>query len=324
MSEHILMTGGSGFIGSHFSEMLNRQKITIFDLKVPAFQTNAKFVQGDIRDEPLLKKTFKESKSTLILHLAAAHQDFGIPRDEYFSVNEGGAKAIVAAAKANGIQKIIFYSSVAVFGDSLEPSTDKAKPSPTNAYGASKLAAEEVFTQWANEDPSRLLIIVRPAVVYGENNFANMYRLIQQIAKKRYAHIGEGNNVKSIAYVKNLISATLFMYAQTVSGIHTFTYADEPQMTSREIAERIHECLGLGGSLRTLPLKFALFLATPFDVLSKLTGKNLPISRNRVRKFSFPTHHKAKAIQKAGFGAKYSNLDGIKNMVDWYRINTKG
>ena len=87
---------------------------------------------------------------------------------------------------------------------------------------------------WAADDSSRRAIIFRPTVVFGERNVANMLRLIVQIDRGRYAHVGAADNVKSIAYVENLVSATIFAMRSLGAGVHTFNYSDEPQLSVRQ------------------------------------------------------------------------------------------
>jgi nucleoside-diphosphate-sugar epimerase len=164
---------------------------------------------------------FGTHKFNCVIHLAAAHKDFGIPEEEYFSVNEGGMKVLCALCTKYNVQKFVFFSSVAVYGTQENSTDENTLPSPDNHYGASKWSAEKVLHQWQHENAERLAIILRPALVFGEGNTANMYRLIDQISKKRYFNVGRGNNVKSIAYVKNVVNATLYLLNAKENGLPT-------------------------------------------------------------------------------------------------------
>lgn len=143
-----------------------------------------------------------------------------------------------------------------------------------------------MLKQWASEDAERAVLIIRPTVVYGERNVANMFRLINQIKDGRYFHIGKGDNIKSIAYVRNLVEATLFLVERMQNGVAIYNYADEPQLSSRKIASTITKALNKREP-RTLPYWIVYSMGIPFDILIKLTGKDLPISTNRVKKILY-------------------------------------
>ena len=280
------------------------------------FKHSASYVKGDVRDREALAKTL--NGHDIVFHLAAKHHDFGISRSEYMDTNEGGAKALVQAVRDTGVKRLVFLSSVDVYGDRDEPTTEETPLEPTNPYGESKLAAERVFLNWANESPDRSLIIIRPTVVFGPHNRANMYNLIDQIAKGRYINIGNGSNIKSVAYVENLVEAILFLLNKLSTGVHIYNYADSPHLTTREITWIIFDALGKRQPRLKIPLSLALLIGQPFDWAIRLTGKNLPISTARIKKFCTTTHHKADKILKEGFKPRFSIEEGLHKMVGWY------
>ena len=311
-----LFTGASGFIGSHFHEALDNSLIVNMDLKKPVFAQKAHFHEGDIRNIEHIRSIATPHNCDRILHLAAEHKDFGIPYEDYFRTNEQGTRNLCDIATELGIKKFVFYSSVAVYGSVADVADETTAPNPNMPYGASKLAGEHVLYEWAKADPTRSVLIIRPAVVYGERNVANMFRLIQQVQAGRYFHIGEGQNIKSIAYVKNLVAATLYLADKMQPGVQIFNYADEPQLRSREIGSIIAAALGRTEPI-TLPYWVVYTMGLPFDLAIKLTGKDLPISTNRVKKFCTQTYFKAQNVLNAGFAPKYTNKDGLQNMVKW-------
>ncbi|GCC52471.1 NAD(P)-dependent oxidoreductase [Chryseotalea sanaruensis] len=314
----ILLTGGSGFIGGHFHNVISNDKLINLDLHKPEFNHSATFYQGDIRKQEDVERVLSENKIEKIISLAAKHHDFGIGHDEYFDTNEAGTEVICKAASKYGIKEIIFYSTVAVYGTTEQMSTEQLEPQPDSPYGASKLAGEKVLIKWAQEDASRKVLILRPALVFGANNRANMYNLISQVNSGFYFHIGKAANIKSIAYVENLVSATLFLANKLGAGVHIYNYADEPQLTSRQIGETIAEALEK--KIRfTLPRFVAIACGLPFDLAIKITGKNLPISTARIKKLNTQTLHSANKVRQTGFLPVYSTQQGIMKMVSWYK-----
>lgn len=316
----ILLTGGSGFIGSHFHNVLEQSKLINLDLVNPFFQYESEYVKGDIRNTEDVEGVLRTGRIKRIISLAAKHHDFGIGHDEYFDTNEGGTETICNAATKYGVNEIVFYSSVAVYGTTEEMSTEEQAPQPDAPYGASKLAGEKVLIKWANEDPKRKVLIIRPTLVFGANNRANMYNLIKQVDSGFYFHIGKASNIKSIAYVENLVKATLFLADRLAPGVSIYNYSDEPQLSSREIGEIIAKALGRKIKL-TLPRTLAIACGLPFDLAIKLTGKNFPISTSRIKKLNTQTMHAAKKIRSEGFDPNFTTEQGIIKMVDWFKAN---
>lgn len=311
----ILLTGGSGFIGWHFRNMLGPENLVNFDLVPPVHQpSHHEFIQGDIRKKDDLVNAFSKYKIKSIISLAAKHHDFGIGHDEYFDTNEDGTRVLCEVASSFGIEEIVFFSSVAVYGASSELVT----PMPDTPYGRSKLAGEQVLHSWARENQERRVTILRPALVFGPHNKANMYNLIRQIDSGFYFHVGKADNIKSVAYVENVIGATLFLTKQRRPGVSIYNYADEPQLTSRQIADSIANALGKRIAL-TMPVEVAVLMGLPFDFIIKLTGRNLPISSARIRKLSTTTHFNASKIFADGYIPEVNTVEGLKKMVDWYR-----
>ena len=138
-------------------------------------------------------------------------------------------------------KKIIFTSSVAVYGFA-EPGTDEnGKINPFNEYGRSKFEAEEKLREWhANGDNS--LIIVRPSVVFGEGNRGNVFNLMNQINSGKFVMIGRGKNKKSMSYVGNVV-AFLIACISTNQKYGVYNYVDTPNLTTNELVSLIRSKL---------------------------------------------------------------------------------
>lgn len=323
----IAVTGGSGFIGSYFYDLLSSQghEVVILDLVPPHRPApRATYVPGDIRDEGACRRAFAGCER--VLHLAAAHHDFGIAREEYFSVNEGGTGVIARVMEELGITSACFYSTVAVYGTAPRPLTETSVPQPVSPYGQSKLAGEGVLRAWAEGKEGRTCLVIRPTVTFGPRNFANMYSLIRQIERKRFLPIGSGTNIKSLSYVENIVDATDYLWGlgeaggkgRVGPGFHVFNYIDKPDLTSRQIVDAVYRSLGRRPPGFNVPLWFALLAGLPFDLAIAVTGKNLPVSTARMRKLCEETKFEADKIRHAGFRPKHTLEEGIRRMVAWY------
>lgn len=313
----ILITGGSGFIGSHFAEVFDAKKIVNLDLIAPMNGQAGCFQQGDVRVAGDLDRVLSSRPFDTIICLAAEHRDFGIPRQSYFDTNAEGTRQICAAANRHGVKKIVFYSSVAVYGPVATCSTEATTPAPVTPYGASKLEGEGIVREWCQADSQRSAVVFRPTVVFGERNYANMLRLIVQIDKGRYFNVGKAANIKSIAYVRNLVTATVFAMSRMRQGVKIYNYSDEPQLSVAEIAYILSRSLGKNEPM-ALPEWALRVLALPFDVVIATTGRDLPISRERIRKLATNTVHSAASIRKDGYVPRFTTREGLLRMAQWY------
>lgn len=332
--DRVLVIGGSGFIGSHLMGPLRDAGLETvsFDLHPyrPAMGGHSpdSSVVGDFRDTRALVEAMQGCSA--VLHLAAAHHDFGLTPQTFTSVNVGGAHALVAAMEKAGIGNLCFYSSVAVYGAEHALPDETSAPSPVNDYGRTKLQAERVYREWeaagegAGQD--RRCLIIRPAVVFGPRNFANVHRLIQQIDKRRFLPVGSGANRKSMCYVENLVAAILHLWTSEVDdacegGPEVYNYVDKPDLTSRAVISEIYRALGRREPRLRVPLAPALALTSPFDLLAKLTGRNLPITSERVRKLAgTETAFAADRVRATGFQPQTTLPDGLRRMVNWYQV----
>jgi len=319
------ITGGSGFIGRYFIESLERENkvdlIKIIDIEKPSFSGQFDFCHGDIRENNKLESFCKDLDC--VIHLAAAHHDFGISEQEYFDVNESGTEKLLQMMTNYGVKTIIFYSSVAIYGTKNIPADENSDPDPENPYGASKLAAEKKIIDWTKEDNKRKAIIIRPTVVIGARNLANMYFLIDQIYKNRYLfHFGKGTNIKSIAYVNNLVAFSLFLLFEKLDQIKQYTisnYVDYPQMNFRQTISIIHKQLGKSEPRFRIPLNFALSISKIFDMIIAITGKNLPISSARLKKTAAQTKFDTVKVSEWDHHPEWTTEQGLINMVNWYK-----
>ncbi len=320
---NILITGNAGFIGAYLTKKLILLKHNVKGLDINPDNPQSEIcecITGDICDRGAVAKVM--DGVDMIIDLAAKHHDFGISEKDYFEVNEGGTKNLAECAGRYGVKKFIFFSSVAVFGKHTAPPGEETASNLPSIYGRSKLAGEKILEEWAGEDASREVIIIRPAVVFGPGNLANMYSLIRQIMEKKFIFIGKGDNIKSIAYVKNLVEATTFLMDRSKPGVDRFNYADEPQMTIKQIVDTIARCGGVKIPDIHLPLSVAVILASPFDVLEKISGRLFRITAKRIKKFNTETYFKAEKIRKAGFKQPFTLQEGLRKTVEWFKIST--
>jgi nucleoside-diphosphate-sugar epimerase len=306
----VLVVGGSGFIGTRLIEVLLERghKVTNFDCVRPSISTT-EYIEGDVRNVTAL--TSAATGQDAIINLAAAHRDDVQPVSLYTEINVDGARAVCDAAAASGITRVVFTSSVAIYGlDKVNP-TEDFEPDPFNEYGRTKLQAEEVFTRWAAGEDSRSLSIVRPSVVFGEGNRGNVHTLAAQVASGRFIQVGNGSNRKSMSYVGNIVEF-LADCLENPAGVRITNFADKPDLSTAELVALLRETLGrTRGSSVKLPLAVGVFAGHCFDVLGKITRRQFAISAIRMRKFAAETTVGTDRLEATGFTPRYTLKESL-------------
>ncbi len=308
------MVGGSGFIGTRLIGVLadSAHDIVNYDLRPSAAYPSLSLI-GDIRDTDALASAC--ASCDVVVNLAAEHRDDVRPSSLYASVNVDGARSLTQAAARQSVRRVVFTSSVSVYGLDQPHPNEESTPAPFNEYGRSKLEAESVLGTWADADPSRSLVVVRPCVVFGEDNRGNVYNLARQIASGHFLPVGDGSNRKSMAYVGNIAN----YLATTIGarpGRHLVNYADKPDLTTRELVTIVTDNLPLTPRRTvTVPVPLALAAGHGFDALARLTGRSFPISAVRVRKFLAETTIDTTRLEGSGFLPSYTLTDGLRRTL---------
>jgi GlcNAc-P-P-Und epimerase len=304
--------GGSGFIGNWLVEVLLNQKYSVHIIdRQPSRVHPELWREADVRDPESLLEACRSRD--VLYNLAAEHRDNVDPGELYRTVNVDGALNTCYAAEALGIRKLIFTSTVAVYGFAAGEVDETAPMNPFNDYGRSKLDAERVFLAWAGRSADRSLTVVRPTVVFGPGNRGNVYLLLKQIAGGRSIVVGDGHNKKSMAYVAN-VADFLAHALEFGEGVHIFNYVDKPDHDMNELMALAIETLGCGRALR-VPYVLAMAAGIACDLIGRLTKRQFPISSVRVRKYASSTQFAAERVLESGFRPRYSLRGALVDTV---------
>jgi nucleoside-diphosphate-sugar epimerase len=235
MAKKITVIGGSGFVGTNLCRQLasKQQDFEIVDLKM-SNQFPEKCKIGDVRDVDTLRQTVS---GDVVVNLAAVHRDDVRDKSEYQRTNVDGAENIAKVCEEKGIEKIVFTSTVAVYGFAEPGSDEYGEISPFNEYGRTKFEAEEKLRAWQSKGQNSLLI-VRPTVIFGEGNRGNVFNLLNQIASGKFVMIGKGENKKSMAYIQNVV-AFLEKCITTDQKYGVYNYVDTPDMTMNDLVSQV-------------------------------------------------------------------------------------
>ncbi len=312
MNSKIAILGGAGFLGTRFANRLEQSTYDfgIYDTDI----SNGSTVFVDVEDSSSLEAI---KDCSVIVNLAAVHRDDIKPISRYDDVNVNGAINVCNIARKYGIKKIIFTSSVAVYGFAKADTDENGDHNYFNDYGRTKHLAELIYKEWHDEDPDdRMLFIVRPTVIFGEGNRGNVYNLLSQIARRRFIMFGKGNNKKSMAYVEN-VACFLEYTCNFENGYHVYNYIDKPDFNMNELVSKSK--LILFGKEKIgirLPAWLGTSLGIFADILAKILGKKLPISSIRVKKFMSTTQFST-SISDTFFVPPISIEKGLENTLKY-------
>jgi nucleoside-diphosphate-sugar epimerase len=293
-------------------------QVLILDKKEPlTVNSNEEFFKWDIRNQlpEIFKLKISQYSGAIIHHLAAVHFDF---QSDFYETNVNGTKNIIEAFSSSN--KWIFYSSVATYGDSTLTRDETSSQEPINDYGKSKLLMERaIFQKIRSESLKGQIVVVRPGVVYGEWNFGNVFNLMW--LSSRFLPIGlSGNPIKSMAYVQNLVSSTLFALEKAEDGAPlVYNYVDYDQQGTKDLLRLIGKANG--SKPLYIPFSFVLGISHILNLPFKLIGKDFLASPMRVKKFAQPTHFKADKIRELGFVQPVKPEEAVKRTIKWIGSN---
>ncbi len=316
----VTLIGGSGFVGTRLIKMLIDQGYKVFNLD----KKNSNFypeitVISNVLNKEKIKSSLKNTD--LVILLAAEHRDDVFPTSLYYDVNVEGMKNTLDAMEMNGVKRIIFTSSVAVYGLNKKNPDENHPVDPFNHYGKSKWQAEQVLQEWYKTHLEWNINIIRPTVIFGERNRGNVYNLLKQISSGKFLMIGNGNNKKSMAYVGNVVAFISYLIVNKSSGYNVYNYVDKPDFTMNELVSLVSRVLKKRIPATHIPYCLGILGGYCFDTLAWITKKKLTVSSVRVKKFCATTEFNAFKVKTTDFTPPFSLEKGLKNTLNYEFLN---
>ena len=319
----ITFIGGSGFVGTRLIDILKEDKkqeyqLRNIDLLNSHFHPEITEI-GDVRDQQCMDEKLNDADCVVLL--AAKHRDDVHPTSLYYETNVGGMEKTLKAMEKNGVKRLVFYSSVAMYGLNKHNPDENHPADPFNHYGKSKWQAEEVLQEWYKTHSDWNINIVRPTVIFGERNRGNVYNLLKQISTGRFLMVGKGDNKKSMAYVGNIVAFTKFLIDNKTEGYNVYNYIDKPDLSMNELVGHVSKVLNKHIPKIHFPLWLGMMGGYCFDLMAMISGKKLTISSVRVKKFCATTQFDATKVQKSGFKAPFTLAEGLKRTLEFEFIH---
>lgn len=318
-----LVTGASGFIGSHLVETLLTNNIEVRCLVRATsslawlLDKNVEFVTGDCRDRDSLRQAVRGVD--LVFHLAGLVRARDL--DEYFQVNCLGTRNLVQECLRirPELSRFVLVSSQAVVGPSPDgrPLTESDTPVPISSYGWSKLLAEKEVLEEAERLP---VVILRPSPVYGprDKDFFSIFKMIHLGLRPV---LGEQPRFLHLIYVKDLAEGCLRAAVVPEARGNIYFLAEERKYSWEEIGEIV----SLASEKRTRSFRIPVGMSRVISVLSELwaglRGRAAVINRDKVREMlaRFWLCDTSRARRELSFEIRYPLAVGAREAYRWYR-----
>jgi nucleoside-diphosphate-sugar epimerase len=322
----ILITGGTGFIGSRLAlrcQEAGDQVRILGKLNTPAESQNTEelnrrgieFVDGSVTDPAAVGRACDNIE--VVYHLAAAQHEANVPDSHFYDVNVAGTRTVLDKAVECGVTRFVHGSTIGVYGvGNYGPVTDDSPLHPDNIYGITKLEGEKVVRTYFDKLP---IAIARIAETYGPGD-RRLVKLFKGLVRKRFFMIGDGENLHALVYIDDLIDGLRTAAVDDEACGKTFVLAGSEAITTNDMVFGIADVLGEARPRLRVPLWPLMATATVLETTLGPLGIQPPLHRRRmnffVKSFKF-TSREARSCM--GYNPKVSLRDGAAATADWYR-----
>lgn len=321
----VLVTGGTGFIGSRLARACldeGEQVRILGQANTPAERENLDRLRDEgfdvILGSVVDKETVEEAVRgvDVVYHLAAAQHEAGKPDEHFYRVNVVGTENMLEASVKAGVKRFVQGSTIGVY-QSDEGIVREGSPTvPDNIYGKTKLEAERVVASFQDELPT---VIIRISETYGPGD-RRLLKLFRAIQKKRYFHIGSSDNLHHPVYVDDLVRALRLAAERDQACGQIIVASGYEAVTTREMVATIADALGVQAPSVTLPLWPFWAVACLMEWTMRPFEIEPPLHRRRmhffIKSFKFSGE---RAQSLLGYQPQVSFEEGVRRTAQWYQ-----
>ncbi len=337
----VIITGGSGLIGSHVAEYFCEKGLNVFCGIRSSSDTSflktlpVHLTEFDIHNTESLKAAFQGAEC--VIHTAGLVNDWS-HFDDFYNTNVTGTLNVLKACHHNHIDNVIITGSVASYGeeDSMVVKSEespykpnykyflgKLVPSRMNHYRVSKSLATQEAIKYA-ETRGMNLTVLEPVWVYGEREFSSGFYEYMKVVKHGVPCMpGSKKNKFHVIYARDLARAYHLTYLKKPAGVNRIIIGN----TNRDLMDNIYKMFCKEMCVKK-PANIPRYLIYPFGLLLELmaavfqSGKPPLLTRARVNMlYDNIEYSTVKARRQLGFANEYSLQEGIRNTVNWYKLN---
>ncbi|MEM2129720.1 MAG: NAD-dependent epimerase/dehydratase family protein [Candidatus Bathyarchaeia archaeon] len=327
MCKRILLTGATGALGpTILSELIkNGHIIRVFTRKVPdkvLLPPEIELELGDITDAKAISNALRNIDT--VVHMAALLHVVKPPSSlvpEYERVNIEGTRIVVETAIKNRVQRLIFFSTIAVYGSGQgRLLTEDSEPAPDTPYAKSKLAGEKLVLAARRFDGQPFGVVLRLGAVYGARIKGNYRQLVLALATNRFIPIGKGENRRTLVYDKDVARAVLLTIHHPGAAGRIYNVTDGQVHTIREINQAICAALHRKPPKFYLPVGPVRAVAGLIEDAAYLVRRPSPVGRATIDKYIEDMAVDGQRIQtELGFRPAYDLYTGWADAIQQMR-----
>jgi nucleoside-diphosphate-sugar epimerase len=306
----VLVTGATGFVGTALCAALPRHGLRLRRAVRVSTHRETDVVAGQIDGTTDWSAALEGVDS--IVHLAARTHDVLDPTplrlEEYRQLNVAGTRKLAQDAARAGIRRFVFMSSIKVNGESThgEPFRESDLPQPQDAYGITKLEAEQVLRE-LSQATTMEIVVLRPPLVYGPGVEGNFLRLMGLVSRGVPLPLASVRNRRSLIYVNNLADAVITALRSPQAAGRTYLVSDGEALSTPDLLRHLGRALGREAHLLPCPtilLRGAGALIGRSGEVARLTG-SLEVDPTCIGR-------------ELGWTAPHLPEDGFRETARWY------
>ena len=331
MSQTCLITGATGFVGSHLAEACLAKGWAVRALVRAGSDTAAlekagvSLLRGELTDAPALNAG---EGVDIVFHCAARVGDWG-PIDEYRAVNVEGLRGLLEAVRGRPLARFVHFSSLGVYAARDHHGTDETEPLPAahiDGYTQSKVEAERLALTYQREHGVPV-VVLRPGFIYGPRDRTILPKLVENLRAGIVRYLGTGEQALNTIYVANLVGGAI-RAAETPGVVgEVFNLTDGERVSKRRFIEGVADGLGLARPKGSVPMWLARILANVLEGTSRAVGAKQPPRLTQAR-LKFLGLNLDFSIEKArarlGYAPTWTFERGLAETLGWYREHVGG
>jgi nucleoside-diphosphate-sugar epimerase len=317
----VLITGASGFTGSHLARLLaeSGHRVRALVRRTSALDrlkgVEVERFEGDLSDEGALRRAVEGVER--VFHIAAVYREARLSDYVYHEVNVLGTRRLAEAALAEGIP-FLFCSTCGVHGEVAGEADETAPYNPGDVYQWTKVEAENIILALQRERGLRA-VILRPVGIYGPGD-RRFLKLFKGVARRRFPMIGSGKVFYHLTHVEDVARGFLKAAETPAAEGEAFILAGARYTTVEELVGLIAEKAGVAPPAFRWPARPVFTAAAVCEDLFRPLGVEPPLHRRRL---DFYLKNRAFRIDKArrvlGWEPQVDLETGVTRTLDWYR-----